>query len=896
MQNYKKTLLMPQTDFPMKGNLGKKEIDIQSYWKKINLYQTQLEKNKDLPPFILWDGPPYANGNIHIGHALNKILKDFIVRFYNMQGFCAPYIPGWDTHGLPIEIAVLKKIGFNKKNNREEFIQKCHEFALDNVEKQKKQFQRLGVLADWKNPYLTLNKNFMANQIRIFGQMADQELIFKALKPIYWSPTLESALAEAELEYYDHVSPSIYIAFPMKETDLFKNTALIIWTTTPWTLPANMAIAVNPEKNYQLIDVNQKRYLVGANNLPKLQKKFSWDDKEIKIIANFQGKELENLEYFNPVGGNQGKVILAEHVLDDEGTGLVHTAPGHGLEDFLVAQKYGIQVVCSINKKGFMTALTKKYEGLFYTKANDEIIADLKNSNHLLKSETITHSYPHDWRTKKPVVSLALSQWFVSIEKIKNNLLKEVQKVNWVPQWGNLKMTNMIENRKDWNISRQRIWGVPITVFYTETGEPILDLKLINHVADLVEKHGAEIWYKWDCKDLLPKNYKHPQSPNNLFTKELDIMDVWFDSGTSHSLCPQTSDIYLEGSDQYRGWFNSSLITSTAAFKKAPYKTVITHGFVLDGQGKKMSKSLGNVIDPLIIASQKGADIIRLWAANVNYNFDVRINNDILTQIEDIYRKIRNTFRFMLGNLHAFDKNQDYITFENRTPIHQAVILDLEEVLKKIIQSYQSYNFEGILRNLFPFITNKISAFYFDFAKDILYIEKQNSFERKMIQSNIYDLLSAFLKILTPIIPHTTSEVYSFCPFFVQKDIYLEKMPQLKTRQESNLLEEYYNFLSLRKDVLQVLEKARKKNIINSSLQAHLNLFLTTKQMHTLKVLKIKKQLHQLFIVSQITLNQKESFGVDVMKANGYACKRCWNVVIQESDQDLCKRCQTILN
>ncbi|WP_349401642.1 isoleucyl-tRNA synthetase [Candidatus Phytoplasma solani] len=894
MQNYKNTLLMPKTNFPMKGNLGTKEINIQAFWEKLNLYQKKMKQNQNSPSFILHDGPPYANGNIHIGHALNKILKDFIIRFYNMQGFYTPYLPGWDTHGLPIEVAVLKKIGFNKKLTRKEFIKKCQSFALENVETQKKQFQRLGILGDWENPYLTLDKSFMANQIRIFGKMVSQGLIFKTLKPIYWSPTLESALAEAELEYHNHTSPSIYVAFSMIETNLFKNTSLVIWTTTPWTLPANMAIAVHPEKDYQLIDVNQKSYLVGKNTLPQLKKIFSWD--KIKIIATFKGQELEHLKYLNPVVPKTGKIILSDHVLDNEGTGLVHIAPGHGLEDFLVSQKYDLAVVCSVDKKGFMTNCTQKYEGLFYTEANNAIISDLKLGHYLLKDDLITHSYPYDWRTKKPVILLALSQWFVSIKKIKTNLLKEIQKVNWMPQWGNLKMTNMIKDRSDWNISRQRIWGVPIAIFYTESNEPILDLKVINHVADLFEKHGIEIWYEWDCKQLLPDNYKHPQSPNGLFTKELDIMDVWFDSGTSYSVCSQTSDLYLEGSDQYRGWFNSSLITSVAAFKKAPYKKVITHGFVFDGQGKKMSKSLGNVIDPLTIASQKGADIIRLWVANTNYNFDVRINNDILNQIENMYRKIRNTFRFMLGNLNYFDKNKHYINFENRNPIHQAVMMDLEEVIKHVLNAYQTYNFEAILRHLFPFITNKISAFYFDFIKDILYIEKEEHLERKMIQSTIYDLLSTFLKILTPIIPHTTSEVYSFGHFFDQEDVYLESMPQLKVHQETNLLLEYHNFLSLRKSILQALEKARINNIINSSLQAHINLFLTEVQIHTLEVLQIKNQLHQLFIVSKVTLTERTFFSVEIMKAIGYPCQRCWNVVITKPNQNLCLRCKNILN
>ncbi|OIJ44796.1 isoleucine--tRNA ligase [Rice orange leaf phytoplasma] len=896
--NYKTTLLMPKTDFPMKGNLGKNEINIQKHWQTLDLYQKKLQQNQDNNPFILHDGPPYANGNIHMGHALNKILKDFIVRFRSMQGFYTPLIPGWDTHGLPIEAAVLKKTSKNAFT-RKSFLDKCQEFALENVNNQKQQFQRLGILGDWQNPYLTLDKTFVADQVRIFGQMVDKGLIFKALKPIHWSPTLESALAEAELEYQNHQSPSVYVAFSMKKLDIFDNVALLIWTTTPWTLPANVAIAVHPEKEYQLIEVLQKRYLVGTKNIPFLQKVFAWNKEHIKVVATFEGKTLEHLTYQNHLVSKFGKIILSQHVLDEEGTGLVHIAPGHGLDDFLVGQKYNLDVVCSIDKKGMMTDVSK-YQGLFYTKANEAIISDLEKDHSLLKADVILHSYPHDWRTKKPVISLALPQWFVSIKKIKSLLLEETQKVKWIPRWGELKMTNMITNREDWNISRQRTWGIPIPIFYTETHQPILDLKLINHVADLFEQHGMDIWYEWDVKKLLPENYTHPQSPNNLFTKELDIMDVWFDSGTSYSVFKKRnqvlqSDVYLEGSDQYRGWFNSSLITSVATQNQAPYKTVITHGFVFDGEGKKMSKSLGNIIDPLTVAEQKGADIIRLWVANTNYNLDVRINPSILKQVEDLYRKIRNTFRFMLGNLDNFKKDTNYIAFEQRTFIHQAMMLDFEEVLKNVLHSYDNYNFEGVLRHLFPFITNKISAFYLDFAKDILYIEKEDHKERKMIQSTIYDLLLSLLQVLTPIIPHTTSEVYGFFPFAVEKDIYLEKMPQLKTRPTSHLLLEYHKFLTLRKNVLQYLEKARQSGLINSSLQAHITLSLTQEEMHALDVLQIKDQLHQLFIVSKVTLQLKDTFDIKVAKASGYACQRCWNVVITKPFTPLCTRCQNIL-
>jgi isoleucyl-tRNA synthetase len=910
-KDYKETLLMPITNFPMKGNLSQKEIDIQNKWKNIKLYDKVLEKNKNNLSFFLHDGPPYANGDIHIGHALNKILKDFIVRFKTMQGFYAPYVPGWDCHGLPIETVILKKYSKDKLSSKKDFLNKCQDIALDFVNKQKKSFQRLGILGQWEKPYLTLNNSFIADQINIFGKMIAKKLIFKKLKPIYWSPFLQSVLAESEIEYKNHQTLSIFVLFPLVKLnikeDIFQDAKLLVWTTTPWTLPANVAICVHPNKDYHLIKINNDKYIIGASVLNNLKEKFDW--QQIEIIKTFKGGFLNHFVYENKLFNKQNKIILDTFVSDTEGTGLVHIAPGHGHDDFLLSEKYKLDILLSIDKKGLMTEISGKYKGLFYEKANNIIVSDLKKNNLLINSTILNHSYPHDERTKKPVVFLAIPQWFLNVEKIKEQLLSEIQKIKWIPQWGQIKIHNMIKDRNDWVISRQRNWGVPIPIFYTEDEQPILDEFLIKHVSDLIRKNGKEIWFEWEASKLLPPNYKNEKSPNNIFRKETDIIDVWFDSGTSYSTFQKqnndfiTADVYLEGADQYRGWFNSSLITSVAAFQKAPYKTIITHGFVLDGKGQKMSKSLNNVVDPLQIIKQKGADILRLWVANISYNVDVRLDDAILKQIEEKYKKIRNTFRFMLGNLNNFDPSKEcYISFEKRPLFHQLFMLEFQDIFLKIIEYYENYNFDQILSLLYPFISNKMSAFYLDFSKDILYIEKENNWERNVIQSTIYDLLMSFLKILTPIIPHTTSEIYQNLSFVQKEDIYLESIPQKKElkewislySQKINIEQKqthYKLFFTFREQILKQLEESRINKIINKSLQAKLILKLPFNYIEMLNVLEIKDKLHQLLIVSQLEIIKSEFFEIKIIPALGNTCPRCWNVIENKNLEQLCNRC-----
>ncbi|QTX02890.1 isoleucyl-tRNA synthetase [Candidatus Phytoplasma luffae] len=907
-KNYKDTLSMPLTDFPMKGNLSQKETEIEDYWKKIDLYSKVLNKNQNNNNFCLHDGPPYANGNIHIGHALNKILKDFIIRFKTMQGFYAPYIPGWDCHGLPIETTVLKKNSKNKLTSKKIFLEKCAETALNYVKKQKEMFQRLGILGQWEKPYLTLDNSFIAEEIKIFSKMIEQKLIFKKLKPVYWSPFLQSVLAESEIEYKNKQSLSIYILFPILRKDIFKDAYFLVWTTTPWTLPANVAICVHPEKDYHIIKIQNKKYVLGVSVLEKLKDKFNWN--EVEIIKTFKGAFLKDFIYENKIFNNKGKVVLDTFVSDTEGTGLVHIAPGHGLDDFLLSEKYNLNILLSINKKGLMSENTKQYKDLFYDEFNYQIVEDLKEKKLIILSETITHSYPHDERLKKPVVFLAIPQWFLNIEKIKPKLLSEIKKVEWFPSWGEIKMFNMIKDRKDWVISRQRNWGTPIPIFYTENNEPILDTKVIEHVADLFEKHGKSIWLEWQPAQLLPPNYKNEKSPNNIFYKETDIIDVWFDSGTTYSVYKKlfnnsfTADVYLEGADQYRGWFNSSLITSVAASNKTPYKKIITHGFVLDGSGQKMSKSLNNVIDPLKIIQQKGADILRLWVAHINYNIDVRLDKNILQQIEEKYKKIRNTFRFMLGNLNNFHpSSQNYIPFDERNLFDQLFLLEFNNILLQIIQSYENYNLEKIMSLLYPFIVNKMSAFYLDFSKDILYIEKEDNKEKNIIKSNIYDILILCLKILTPIIPHTTSEIYQYLSGEKKEDIYLESLPTQKEIQNwivdfnqkqkdlVQLKEDYNLFFILREKILKKLEDNRQNKIINKSLQAKLILKLPYKYLQMLNSLKIKEKFHQLLMVSQLEIINSEDLNIEIIKMPGNPCPRCWNVIENKNLDDLCKRC-----
>ncbi|MCD4826207.1 MAG: isoleucine--tRNA ligase [Acholeplasmataceae bacterium] len=896
--DYKSTLSMPKTDFPMRGNLGSRELEFQKEWKEMDLYKKVLEKNKNNPSFILHDGPPYANGDIHIGHALNKVLKDFVLRYQTMLGKYVPYIPGWDTHGLPIETAVTKK-GVNRKEmSLVDYRKVCYQYAMEQVEKQKEQFMRLGILGDWDHPYITLTKDFEARQVTVFAKMVEKGLIYKGLKPVYWSPSSESALAEAEIEYHDKVSISIYVAFKSVSDDKdLKDASYIIWTTTPWTIPANLAISVHPRFTYVLFETKGKKYIVTETLLEQVSNELGFED--VKILKRYKGQELELNTYKHPLYDRISPIIVGDHVTDTDGTGLVHTAPGHGEDDYRIGKQYNLDILCPVDDGGMMTDEAGQFSGMYYEVANEEVVKALDLTNALLKSSRFTHSYPHDWRTRKPVIFRATPQWFASIDKIKVELLDEVKKAKWLPLWGELRISNMITNREDWCISRQRAWGVPIPIFYAENDEPILDKDVLDHIANEFHEHGSNVWFEKEAKDLLPKGYSHKGSPNNLFRKETDIMDVWFDSGTSHALLetldlPYPADLYLEGSDQYRGWFNSSLTTGVAAYGTSPYKQVVSHGFVLDAKGRKMSKSLGNTIDPNKLMKQQGADILRLWVSSVDYQSDVRISNDMMTQVAESYRKIRNTIRFVLGNISDFDPQKDYIEYNDRGQLNKVMTLKYQQLSNQVLDAYDNYQFDKVYRSIVSFMTNELSAFYLDYTKDILYIESSNGIIRRSVQSTLYDALLGMLKLLTPIIPHTTYEAYQYLPGKKLENIYLEEMPKVYDIKDDELLKAFDVLDHVRNLALKRLEEAREKKIIGKSLQATLDLTVTKEQMKALELLDFKT--HQVFIVSKVNLNVGEKLEIAVSLADGKTCDRCWNVVDHVHENGLCDRCDKIVN
>ena len=909
MVELKDTLLMPKTKFPMRGNLPNKEPEFLKRWEEMDLYRKVLEKNAGKPSYVLHDGPPYANGNIHIGHALNKILKDFIVKYKNMNGFVSNYVPGWDTHGLPIE-QVLVNNGVDRKSMpATKFRNKCKDYALKQVDKQRADFKKLGVIGDWENPYLTLDPKFEAEQIRVFGKMVDKGYIYKGLKPIYWSPSSESALAEAEIEYRDHTSPSIYVGFELVSEDgvVEKGTKFVIWTTTPWTLPANLGIAVHPDFEYQEVKVNGENYLLAKERVNFLAEQFGWENFELgKTVL---GKELEYLLCQHPFLDRTSTVILADYVTLDSGTGLVHTAPGHGVDDFIIGQgKYKLGVLSPVDNQGNLTEEAGQFAGQFVFDANKNIIAHLAETGALLKQENITHSYPHDWRSKKPIIFRSTPQWFCSIDAFRSELLDAVDRTKFYSEWGKPRLYNMIRDRGDWVISRQRVWGVPIPVFYAENGEAILDNTLIEHVAKIFEVEGSNVWFYKDAKELLPEGYTHPGSPNGEFTKEMDIMDVWFDSGTSHQGCcavrddlTYPADLYLEGSDQYRGWFNSSLITSVAISGEAPYKELVSAGFVMDGNGNKMSKSLGNVISPNDVGKQLGAEIIRLWSASVDYTQDVRISNDILKQVSETYRKIRNTFRFLLGNLFNgnFDNRTDLLSYDELEELDKYMVLKFEKIVAKVLDYYENYQFNSITTELINFFNVELSSFYLDYGKDILYIEAEKSHKRLSMLTVLYTVLSKSVRLLAPILSFTAEEVYDNMPYEDAESVHLTDFPAKNLIDDAALEAKWDKLLEVRDDVNKALEESRNEKVIGKSLEAAVEIYSNDSEV--VELLNSVDNLHQLFIVSSVEVKENDGVAYDlatvkVTKAEGHRCERCWNIVEEVNEEGLCPRCASILN
>ncbi|MDN4073516.1 isoleucine--tRNA ligase [Fictibacillus terranigra] len=914
--NYKDTLLMPKTEFPMRGNLPQREPKVQAKWEEMDIYNKVQEHTNGRPSFILHDGPPYANGDIHVGHAENKILKDMIVRYKSMSGYHAPYVPGWDTHGLPIETALTKSGKVKRKEmSVAEFRKKCEEYALTQVDRQRNQFKRLGVRGDWENPYITLNKAYEARQIEVFGEMVKRGFIYKGLKPVYWSPSSESALAEAEIEYYDKRSASIYVAFQVKDGKgvLDQDVSIVIWTTTPWTIPANLGISVHPDLDYVVVEAEGRKLLVAQALVEQLEKELDW--KDVSVLKTVKGKELEYIVAQHPFYDRESLVMLGDHVTTDAGTGCVHTAPGHGEDDFLVGKKYGLDVLCPVDDRGVMTSEAPGFEGIFYDEANKPITEKLQEAGALLKLSFITHSYPHDWRTKKPVIFRATAQWFASIKGMRGEMLAAIKEVNWIPNWGETRLFNMIKDREDWCISRQRAWGVPIPVFYAENGEPIMTEETIAHVVKLFREHGSNVWFERDARELLPEGFTSEHSPNGRFTKETDIMDVWFDSGSSHwsvleerEDLSRPADLYLEGSDQYRGWFNSSLSTSVAITGKAPYQSVLSHGFVLDGEGRKMSKSIGNVMDPIKVMNQLGADIIRLWVSSVDYQSDVRVSDDILKQVAEVYRKIRNTLRFLLGNLNGFDPKANAVPFEELGKIDQYMLVKLNKLTDRVKKAYDEYQFLTVYNAIHNFCTIDLSSFYLDIAKDTLYIQAEDDIKRRSIQTVLYEALVSITKLTAPILAHTADEVWDYIPGVTEKSVQLTSMPDTVSYSgENQLLKDWDRFMDLRDEVLKALEEARNAKVIGKSLTASITLYPSENVKTWLEGIE---DLNKLFIVSEAVIGgtkneapegaaHYEHLAVAVKPAEGETCERCWVVTPEvgsdEKHPTLCASCAEIV-
>lgn len=897
--NYKETLLMPETSFQMRGNLPENEKLQREKWEEMDLYNKVREKNKGKTPFILHDGPPYANGNIHIGHAMNKILKDFVNRYKMMSGYDMIYIPGWDTHGLPIEQAVTNSGVDRKSMSKADFRALCEKYAYEQIEKQMQGFKELNVLADWEHPYITLQKEMEARQIEVFAEMAKKGLIFKGLKPVYWSPSSESALAEAEIEYHDRKDSSIYVAFPVVEGNDTVNVGdnLVIWTTTPWTLPCNTGIAISEKFDYAKVLVNDKYYIVANELLEDLAKEFGWENYE--VVNVFTGDKFAGVKYKHVFMDRVAPVIDGFHVTLDAGTGLVHIAPMYGADDFIIGKEYNLEMINGIDDQGVLNELSGPFNGLFFEDANKAVTVKLDELGVLLKLKFITHSYPHDWRTKKPIIFRATKQWFCSIDKIRDDLLKELENnVKFHTEWGKKRLYNMIHDRGDWCISRQRVWGVPIPIFYNEDGSEIVDYDVMMHVADLFRKYGSNVWFEKEAKDLLPEGYTNPASPNGNFTKEEDIMDVWFDSGSTwngvliEQGLPYPSDMYLEGSDQYRGWFNSSLICGVAVTGKAPYKELVSHGFTLDGKGNKMSKSLGNVIVPADMVRLHGSDILRLWVASTDYTEDVRISDDLIKQVKESYRKIRNTYKFMLGNLKDFDYTKDSIKYEDMPYYDKYMMNELNKFTKNVLDEYNGYNFQNVYKLVNNFVSFTLSNFYLDFTKDILYIEKADSLVRRSVQTVLYNILNNEVKLLAPILPYTSEEVYSLLPH-TEESVHLTDMPEVVTYSDSAEVEELFNlFFELKDKVNKKLEEARNEKLIGSALEAVVKINLDPKYNEVKE--KLGSYLHQLFIVSKVeyTTDGEE---VVVEKSTGEKCNRCWNYV-DHLNGDICDRCHNIIN
>lgn len=905
--DYGKTLNLPETEFPMRGNLPQKEPGILAQWEKEDVYHESLAAREGRPTYILHDGPPYANGDIHLGHALNKVLKDMIIKYRTMAGYQCPYIPGWDTHGLPIEQRAIKALGLNRKQaNVTEFRDKCKEFALQFVDIQREEFKRLGVRGDWDHPYITLKPEYEAVQIGIFGDMAQKGYIYKGLKPVYWCPECETALAEAEVEYADHKSPSIYVKFPIKDGlgKVPQDAYFVIWTTTPWTIPANVAICLNANFTYCLLKVGEEKWIVGKPLLDLFLKDTSIDDYE--IIEEYTGSDLEKITCVHPLWDDkESLVILGDHVTNEAGTGAVHTAPGHGADDFIVGKKYDLPIVSPLDNSGRFTTEAREFEGLTTDEGNKAVVKALDDSGKLIKLIFIKHQYPHCWRCKKPILFRATEQWFASIDGFRQKALAEIDKVQWIPSWGRDRIYNMIRDRGDWCISRQRTWGVPIPIFYCkDCGKPIITEETIAHIQKLFrEEGGSQVWFAREAKDLLPAGFTCDCGCTE-FDKEKDIMDVWFDSGSSFAAVIENNpdihgdiDLYLEGSDQHRGWFNSSLSISVATRGKAPYKAVLTHGFLVDEKGHKQSKSLGNTVDPLKVIEKMGADVLRLWVSSADYRNDLACSDGILKQVSEAYRKLRNTVRFLMGNLFDFDAKTEKVPYAEMKEIDRYALHLLENLNTEIIAAYDNYEFHTVFHHLHHFCVVDMSAFYLDIIKDRLYVSAKDDVSRKAAQTVLYETLQALVRLMMPILSFTTEEIWSYIREADEpQSVQLLELPEIsKEYHDEALAAKWERIIAIREDVTKAAEEARRNKVIGHSLDAAV---IVTAGKDDYELLEsVKEDFADICIVSEATIKAGagNDIQVEVTAAKGKKCARCWKYREDIDENGLCARCSDVV-
>ncbi len=919
-KDYSSTLNLPKTDFPMRGNLPTKEPETLKAVFENGLYEKILKKNEGHKHFVLHDGPPYANGEIHAGHALNKILKDTIVRYKAMKGFYAPFIPGYDTHGMPTEKKAIEKLGLDRsKIPVTKFRDTCREFTTNYKDIQTEGFKRLGVLGDWAHPYITYEHATEARQIGVFGDMYKKGYIYKGLKPVYWCTDCETALAEAEIEYKDVTGESIYVKFPVEDSKgLFdkKDTYMVIWTTTPWTLPGNMGITIGADYEYSMVELKEnkedaklERLIIATELVEKVMKLAEIED--YKTVQTFKGSELEGVLCKHPFLDRMSRVVLGSettvNVTLDEGTGAVHTAPAYGKEDYLQGLKDKLGMVVAVDDKGKQTAEAGEFAGQFYAKSNKTITAWLDENGYLLKAVKIEHSYPHCWRCKKPIIFRATPQWFASVDGFRDDVLKAIKTVTWHPDWGEDRMSEMIKGRNDWCISRQRTWGVPLPIFYCkDCGEPYVTEESIKKIQEVVRTEGTNAWWAKEAKDLVPEGAKCPKCGCTEFKKETDIMDVWFDSGSTHQSVlverglDYPADLYLEGNDQYRGWFQSSLLTSVAVNGIAPYKEVLCCGFVVDGQGRKMSKSLGNGVSPIDVSNKFGADILRLWALSSDYSMDVNLSDDILKGISDVYRKIRNTARYILGNTYDYDPEKP-VAYEDLQEIDKWALTRLNKLIKDCTKDYDTYSFGNCYHDVNQFCVVDMSSFYLDIIKDRLYTEKADSVARRAAQTTMYYILDALVKILTPMISFTAEEIWSAMNHTKKENV---ESPMLADYPVSNdewdnkeIAEKWEKIIKVKNIVAKDLELARAEKTIGNSLDAKVTIYAEGEEY---KFLKENEELIKLvLIVSGLEIQennrkQEEKLGVKVEHATGEKCERCW-MYNDHLEDGLCPRCKEVL-